>query len=369
MKSIFFAIFAVLGCACILQTGCQEPAKRTQEPKPTLIAPVDDVSTTKTETSTEPNGPAPKIMFEKVVHDFGQVGPGTKNTCEFKFTNTGDGLLKVKKKIWSGCGCTVPQLSKQEYALGESGIIKVTYNAGTRPGKASKSLRVSSNDKTNPKVELKVKANIVLKVNYEPKRLKLFPMKENAGCPEIILTSVDNQPFAIKSFNSRPEGITADFDVSQKATKFVVQPKVDVGKLKDNSKGHIHISLTHPQCKKITIGFNVVPEFVVKPPSIILLAAEPQVPMTRQVWLLNNYDQDFEIQSATSEKGIIKVLSQSKVGKRYKFELEITPPAIEGNTKYFNDKFIVNISDDRKVEISCRGFYSKKKKTDSGDKS
>ena len=31
------------------------------------------------------------ITFEKTVHDFGQVSPGSKNVCEFKFKNTGTG--------------------------------------------------------------------------------------------------------------------------------------------------------------------------------------------------------------------------------------------------------------------------------------
>ncbi len=41
----------------------------------------------------------PRISFEKTVCDLGEVGQGTKNTCEFRFTNTGsaDGGLKIGK--------------------------------------------------------------------------------------------------------------------------------------------------------------------------------------------------------------------------------------------------------------------------------
>jgi len=34
----------------------------------------------------------PRISFETKVCDFGDVGQVTKNTCEFRFTNTGRGL-------------------------------------------------------------------------------------------------------------------------------------------------------------------------------------------------------------------------------------------------------------------------------------
>jgi len=57
----------------------------------------------------------PRISFEKTVFDLGDVGPGTKNECEFIFTNTGRRLLKIGN-ISRTCGCTVFQLDKKEYA-------------------------------------------------------------------------------------------------------------------------------------------------------------------------------------------------------------------------------------------------------------
>jgi hypothetical protein len=38
---------------------------------------------------------SPKISFEQTVFDLGQVGLGTKNSCEFKFTNTGQWPLRI----------------------------------------------------------------------------------------------------------------------------------------------------------------------------------------------------------------------------------------------------------------------------------
>jgi len=56
----------------------------------------------------------PRISFEKTVYDLGDVGQGTKNTCEFRFTNTGRGLLKIGK-ISRTCGCTVFHLDNKQY--------------------------------------------------------------------------------------------------------------------------------------------------------------------------------------------------------------------------------------------------------------
>jgi len=67
----------------------------------------------------------PRISFEKTVCDLGDVGQGTENTCEFKFTNTGsaDGGLKIGN-IKRTCGCTVFELDRKEYAPGRTGTIR-----------------------------------------------------------------------------------------------------------------------------------------------------------------------------------------------------------------------------------------------------
>jgi len=302
---------------------------------------------------------SPKIRFEKLIHDFGKISPMTTKLCEFKFTNTGEGLLNIEK-IKSTCGCTVPELKKKQYYQGESGTITVQYRPGNSAGNTMKRLFVHSNDKTSSKVTLMIKATIVKKVDYEPKRLNLLLKKENAGCGEIALFSLDDQPFAIKQFNSTNNSITANINPSVEKTKFILQTEVDIDKLQKGLNGRINISLTHPECKTVTIPFSTLPEFKVDPASIIIFNAKPQNTVERQVWILNNYNEDFEIESVSAENDIIKVVGQEKVGKRYRFDLQITPPKSENNQRIFADMFHVNIKGGSELEILCRGFYSKK---------
>jgi len=94
--------------------------KEIQAPEPSKVSlkPGPDV-----------NNLSPKISFEKTVCDLGKVGQGTKNTCEFKFTNTGQALLKIGN-ISRTCGCTVFELDRKEYAPGQKGTIRVSYIAG-----------------------------------------------------------------------------------------------------------------------------------------------------------------------------------------------------------------------------------------------
>lgn len=301
---------------------------------------------------------APKIVIDKEVLDFGKVGPGTKSTGEFKITNTGDGVLEITKVPYC-CGVTT-KLSKKKYAPGESGILKVDYTATRLPAVIRRQVVVHSNDKTRPEFTLTIKAEIIRKVACEPNRLRLFLKEENAGCPQVTLSSLDGQPFSIRAFKSTGDCITADIDSSVKATKFVLDAKVDMEKLQKNMKGRISINLTHPQCDLLTILFDVLPKFTINPPLIIVFDAEPQKPIVRKISVLNNYGGDAQVESVSSKENTIKVLRQEKIRNGYQFEVEITPPPAEGKTQ-FTDSLFINIKGEEKLGVNCRGFYSRKR--------
>jgi len=356
-----YLILTVFGIVSVLfiQIGCQEQndVASASELKLAASEPTADSAETKI-TKSEPEVGTPKIKFEQLTYDFGTVGPAGTNICEFKFTNVGDGLLKIKK-IQKTCGCTPFTLKKKKYEPGESGTLKVKYYASSRPGPATRYLYVYTNDEKNPKVKLTIKAKIVLKVSCKPKDMNLSLKKKNAGCPQIILESLDGKPFSIKQFKSIGDSITVEFDPSVEAKKFVLEPKVDMKKLRKRLNGRIDISLTHPQCKTVTTRFSTLPEFKADPPSLAVFNAEQQKPVTKEVWILSNYNEDFEIESVSAKKNIIKVLSQEKIGKRYKFKLQITPPTVEDKKRFFNDVLFVNIKGGVKLMINCNGFYPK----------
>lgn len=365
MKSncLILTVFVISGIL-LLQVSCQEPPRVTEGPETMVVERKPVAHPEKPQVAKpEPSKDVPKITFKETTHDFGEVGPGTKNACEFKFTNTGVSLLKiVNVKVSAPC-CVRYTLAKREYTPGESGALKVRYNASKYPGQVRHTVIVSSNDKSRPKVTLIVKARVALKVVHKPRELKLLLRGKNAGCPEIMLTSVDKQPFAIKSFSSPGNCITASFVSSKKATEFVLQPKIDIERLKKHLSGRIRISLSHPECDLVTIPFNAVPEFEITPRSIVVLDAKPQMPIIREVWILSNYREDFEVESASSEKGIVKVLSQEKRGNRYRFELQITPPTAGDNKRIFTDVFYVDVKGKGRLNVDCRGFYSRNGKS------
>ncbi|HCO93476.1 MAG TPA: hypothetical protein DIU00_05920, partial [Phycisphaerales bacterium] len=273
-KSLIFTI-VMMSCLLLLQAGCEEemmaPRQQLSQDFFRQFNHIQQssrpVATTRTTTRTRRT--SPKIEFEKMIHDFGNVGPRTNNLCEFRFTNAGNSTLKIGE-IVNTCGCTPFVLEKKEYSPGESGTLKVNYFSEAQYGQTTKNLEIYSNDRTQPKVILAVKANIMMKVDYEPKMLSLLLKKENADCPQITITSTDNQPFSINSFKSTANCITADFNPSEKATKFVLQPKVDMASLGKTLNGRIEIGIDHPECKTISVGMSTLPQFKISPRAIIV---------------------------------------------------------------------------------------------------
>jgi hypothetical protein len=330
-----YMIHVICGLVLLSQIGCQEQAKITEEA-------------------------LPEIKFEELVYDFGEVGPSAKYTGQFNFTNAGESLLKISK-VGKCCG-VVTRLDKMEYAPGESGVLKVEWNSGPLESTMKRQLIVYSNDQTNPQTTLTITAKTVLKVAWEPKRLRLFLDEDNAGCPKITINSVDNRPFSITGFQSTADCITADFDPAAEATEFVLEPKVDTEKLQKSQKGRINISLSHPQGNAATILFSVLPKYTVNPPLLIIFNAEPNKPIVRTISVLNNYHKDFEIESLTSENNLVtmKIQEQRKISYGYQLEVEITPPATEGKTR-FTDLFSLNIKDGEKLPVRCNGYYTKSK--------
>jgi hypothetical protein len=378
-RSLFkrYDVILVIGCLLLFQVCCQEQLEQaktdktaTTEPSPALAEAQPQNPGTAAVPMPQKQEPAipqtapivnksgPEITFEALLYDFGEVGTVTRNTCEFKFANTGNELLKISS-VNPPCGCTVTELAKKEYAPGESGVLKVVYRSGSGSGQSTKHIYVNSNDKAKPRVTLALKAKVVMKVTHEPERLNLFLKGENAGCPPITLTSRDNRPFSITSFRSTGDAITADFDPSVKAESFVLQPKLDMERLQKILRGQVEIELTHPQCKKISIVYDALAEFKIDPRIIYIRDAEPQKPVTRQVRIFSNYNEDVKVESASSDKGFVKVLSGQNFRNGYQYDLQITPPAAASKGRVFTDVFKVVLKGGQELRVTCYGHFSK----------
>ena len=408
-QSLSLPLAAVLFCAAVLllQPGCQEtsatkppaaqatssassPVVQAQPAQPAAPEKVASATPAVTESQPAPSAPpksqpqlqpppqpvagTPKIEFKTTLQNFGDIGPETSHTTKFEFKNVGNAPLKIVH-VKGCCGSVTRGVRDgQEFAPGESGTLEVEYRTSTYPGSLVRRITVQTNDPDQQVVDLTIRANVVFRIEHHPNRLNLFPKKENAGCGQITIKSTDGKAFSISGFRATANTLTAAFDPNVKATEFVVQPKADADKLTRNPKGQISISLTHPECSRVDIPYDVLPEFSVTPSQLTLFNVKANEPIQREVWILSNYDEDFDIESVSSQRGTMKVLETSKVpgaakvagaagdsgktGARYQVKIEIMPPVMADQRSILSDVLEIKLKGGETLTVQCRGFYA-----------
>lgn len=100
----------------------------------------------------------PKITFDTLVHNYGNIEKGGDGNCEFTFVNNGNEPL-ILSNVRASCGCTTPSYTQKPVMPGKTGTIKVRYNT-QNVGGFNKTVTVTSNAIDNPRVVLRIKGNV-----------------------------------------------------------------------------------------------------------------------------------------------------------------------------------------------------------------
>lgn len=138
----------------------------------------------------------PKMVFESVEFDFGRIPDTAPLKHQFKFTNQGTGTLVIAQPTAS-CGCTVPHMTKREYAPGESGVIEVTYNPHGRRGTQNQRITVNTNDQENPQIVLTINAFVRTSIAFEPQSINFGEVMMGQSAKQIVRIQGPAPEFAV----------------------------------------------------------------------------------------------------------------------------------------------------------------------------
>lgn len=313
----------------------------------------------------------PRIVLIKGTHDFGDVGPGSKNVANYEFVNQGNKDLAISN-VQSTCGCSEPILIKggQRFTMpleepvsfepGQTGKVEVTYTASTVKGPVTKDLYIISNDPSMPRALLQLKAATVLEVFVLPESVELRLDKENAGMPEIVVESTDGQAFTIRSAEtSTSDGsISIPFDKTERAEKITLKPVVNTQKLSEFPTGAIQIQTTHPRSGTLLVRYNATPMYELSNPRYILQDIIPGEPILRDNLIRSNYGKKAEIESVTSRNGYMEIKSAEPEDNHLNLVIKITPPERESSSlRYITDEMTITMKDGSKLSIRSSGWF------------
>ncbi len=340
------------------KAGPTQPSQPAQPPiAPQPITPTKPTPPTLPAVPPKPADTGGRIKIENPIVDIGVMGPNKSATAQFKFTNTGSGKLIISS-VQSTCSCTVADLARLEYGPGEVGIVPVTYRSSAYGGPVEKHLYILSNDSTNPRAEISIKGSVELAVVAEPAKLQLALNKDNGGAVPIIVKSKDGKPFKVLAVNCSRNVVSADFDANAEKTEHTLQPKVDLKTLRENGTGTIEIRLSRSDCESVAVTYEALAVYDISRPRIILQNVEPGQTITRDVFIKNNYSQDFSIASVVCQNNTMKIASQTKEGSSIKLIVEIAiPPQTNKVRRYITDKLDLKMSDGEVLTINCSGWY------------
>jgi hypothetical protein len=145
----------------------------------------------------------PRIWFDAVEHDFGDVMYGESPSVELKLTNKGDGVL-ILGGIYSSCGCAKGLRGNKEIAPGGASKIFAQIDThGMSSGLHSKTIGVESNDPEHPLTTLKLKFNVVRNINIKPRTLALsLPEWGKDAVFTLTATNSGTEPVTVKGAKS-----------------------------------------------------------------------------------------------------------------------------------------------------------------------
>ena len=351
------AIVIVLGLFSV--ASCQAKGRGLFEKKEKAK---DVNSTAAAATTSEANQPEAvvpskaRILFDSNAHDFGKIPPDVVNECKFNFKNVGEDILKIDR-LQGTCKCTVPDLSKKDYAPGESGVITVQFHSPKFNGPTSQHVFVFSNDAQTPKAELEIKAFVELAVQPSPENTTLSLVDPNAGADPITIMSNDGERFAVTNIESTGKVVSFKFDPNNISDKHVLKPIINTTYLRNNLNGAITFTTNHPKCKEVRVQWSCLKEFEASPSVIIIRNAAAGDIQQRSIYLTSNYNQPIVIESVASDKGVVKVTNQVQTENRFQFDVEIAPPAQHGQLRVFSDTLRIKIKGKDELAIPCRIFY------------
>ena len=145
-------LFKVLPVAVVITlSSCTKNQKADQlvvtEDAATVEAPVADAQNAPAETVSAQ--PLTNIALSESQFDFGKIKKGDQKEHVYEVTNTGDNPLIISQ-VKPGCGCTVPDYTKEPILPGQKGKITLKFDSSSFDGLVNKQAEVYANVEKAP---------------------------------------------------------------------------------------------------------------------------------------------------------------------------------------------------------------------------
>jgi hypothetical protein len=164
-KTLSIIALSIIGfglVSCKKESKSVPGTETTVSTDPTAVTPGDSaaapISAETSAAAPVSNQPSTTIALSESNFDFGNVKKGDKVQHIYEITNTGTNPLVISE-VKPGCGCTVPDFTKEPIMPGKKGKITLHFDSSNFDGNVDKYADVFANVEKAP-IKLTFTANI-----------------------------------------------------------------------------------------------------------------------------------------------------------------------------------------------------------------
>ena len=315
-------------------------------------------------TAEESESPAPAAVPLEMIKDFGAVNKGQRVTHEFAIRNDGDAVLQITE-VRPSCGCTVAEYDRT-VAPGSTGRVKATVDTRNFKGGIAKSVRVFTNDLSNPQIDLVIKANVktpfeivpgyarFIAVYGEPQKTSVQSVWSTERRDLNLLGAQSPYPFVKVSYRQASDDERLD---DADGTQWQVQIELDqdapVGPLAD----FVVLTTDNPKLKtmRIPVSGFVRPVMSVTPRFADFGRRELSEPQTTSLEIRNLSSTEVGLgEISTDIAGLEAEIEPLEDGRLYKVLLTLQPGMAKGD---FEGQLTISTDSVKQptIEVSVKG--------------
>jgi len=266
--------------------------------------------------------PAPKLVCDEPVYEFGEVDNTKKVEHDFIIRNEGNTTLNISN-VKAACGCTVANVSTKLVPPGESSTISAVLNLSGKDGVMNKRITVHSNDPNSKQTILSLKGKATSLVSYTPRSMMTPSLVHGELATNIItVTSLEDSPLEVSIENIGSKHLEAELleKENDKEVKVRVTTKPSLPKGATTGRLVLKTSTSARPLINVPFRFNVVGELSVYPAEISLIPRDR--PQTKIISVSPGLVKEFTIDQVIVPDDGIQASVEDLKGNRYRIVLK-----------------------------------------------
>lgn len=263
-----------------------------------------------------PSGPSllvqakPRLVVEKIQHDFGRIMDTASVYVDIPFRNTGTGTLEILD-THATCGCTLGRLEKTSYAPGESGILKVEFKPQGKNGPQLQRITIRTNDPVQAEASVSITAEVEPVVMVEPKMVQFGEVKKGESRSAIIKiigrtedfaatfgTVSNDESLALKVLETRPVELNGK-KLRETTVQLTLKPGSAVGHLQQSAS--VRTNDSRMPAVTVQVLGEIIGDLEIAPARAALGVLQAGGPVKSELKVTSRAGANFKIAGVTSQ--------------------------------------------------------------------